>query len=81
MGENLGTLGGVDVRVGDLYYVECKSFTKWPSKWFEKAWSQAQFHCKLGHVPVLQLHKAGTHHLSDDLVLIPLTEFKRLLER
>ncbi len=77
-GDNLGTLGGVDVRVEE-YYIEAKSFKedKIP-KWFKDIWEQAVFHTKRGGVPVVQIHKYKDRH-DEDWIVLPLWKFKELI--
>lgn len=75
-GENLGTLGAVDVRK-DNFFIESKEKADIP-KWFIAAWEQAQGHAK-GKIPLLYFHKYY-NKIEDDWIVMNAYFFKRLLD-
>lgn len=75
-GENLGTLGGVDVRK-DNFFIESKEKADIPG-WFQGAWDQAKLHAK-EKIPVLYFHKFY-NKIEDDWIILNAYFFKRLLD-
>lgn len=75
--ENLGTLGGVDVRVEGKFYIECKEKQSLP-KWFTLAWEQAMYHAK-ENIPVLHIHPLY-NKVEEDFIILNAGFFKKLLE-
>jgi len=75
-GENLGTLGGVDVRK-DNFFIESKEKADIPG-WFEAAWEQAKTHAH-GKIPVVYFHKFY-NKIEDDWIILNAYFFKRMLD-
>ena len=75
-GENIGTLGGVDVRK-DNFFIESKEKEDIPA-WFQASWDQAKVHAK-GKIPVLYFHKFY-NKIEDDWIILNAYFFKRLLD-
>ncbi len=76
-GINIGSLGGIDVY-SDRFVIECK-VRKSPS--FEKFLQQAEKHLHKykDKIPIAVVHKPN-HKYEDDIVLIRLRDFKRILD-
>ena len=72
-GENIGTLGGEDIRHPYLS-VEAKTRKVFVG---EKYMSQAKANCPTGKIPIVVIHVVGREY-KDDLVLIRLADFEDL---
>jgi hypothetical protein len=75
-GERVGLFGGQDIKT-ELLSIEAKSRVSFVGrKWME----QCIRNCPEGKVPVVVIHTHNSKH-SDDLVIINIEEFKKLLEK
>lgn len=77
-GMNVGTLGGEDVIVFDPpLSIECKSRKKFIGEsWFK----QCEENNKRKVTPVVVVHITGKH-VDNDIVMIKMKDFKRLIKK
>lgn len=72
-GENLGILGGFDIRL-PLFSIEVKSRKRFLG---EKFMEQAERNCEKSKTPLVIVHKTNSKY-EEDLVIIRLKHFKEL---